>query len=694
MAEPYIPLEEAAAFEGLTYKGYASRISRNPDAFKIRNEPRESGKALVYVSISSLSSKARRLYQAEKKSRKLQGDDILVDAIANQQPPWYVEVDHHWYISNYREQYEKALELAELMREFNNYCGADKTGYSKEFAAQHGISQRTLYRTSENYLNASLWSLKYEKMTGGNYDYFKVLALCRKPKETNRFPSISDELKALIENIWFDRAFRANRGTIEMLYSKIEETYDHSNADYPSYQTVARYIKYLMDVQNGSSAAFLAERGTREWKNKMMMKGERDIKSLAVMGIVQGDEHTFDCWVQYTHSNGKVAAVRPKLVAWIDMRSRVIMGDIMCLDANSQIIKQSFIKLVYSFGVPEYILIDNGKDYTSKQMTGRKRSDRCTQALSFDSEMQGFYKSIGIKDDMRSIPYQPWSKAQIERFFGTVCSMFTKWFNSYTGTLTGSKTAGKVKKDIGSMLERGELLTMEEFYQMWQNWLNERYHFKEHSGLKRAGEQYAKPMELFENAENKYVKPAPPQSYAELLMMKSERVYVGNTGIRRFNQTYMCEELEPYITRHVDIKYNPDDITKIYAYTTDGRKIGEAHSIELLQVGYKISTKQLEEHKKKQNRQLRNNRDMLDYWTTPFELRPENITPDAQDATPTVVGGMDLTIGKQPQKVISLPMDKQYQQEIKENAKRKRISSADFYDKRGQDVLDRIKQLG
>ncbi|CAH8249920.1 hypothetical protein WJ0W_007106 [Paenibacillus melissococcoides] len=42
----------------------------------------------------------------------------------------------------------------------------------------------------------------------------------------------------------------------------------------------------------------------------------------------------------------------------------------------------------------------------------RKRNER----VSFDSETKGFYRSIGIKDDMRSLPYQPWSKAQVERF--------------------------------------------------------------------------------------------------------------------------------------------------------------------------------------------------------------------------------------------------------------------------------------
>ena len=90
-------------------------------------------------------------------------------------------------------------------------------------------------------------------------------------------------------------------------------------------------------------------------------------------------------------------------------------------------------------------------------MTGQSRKNRKID-FDFDAETIGFYQSIGIQEVGRSLPYQPWDKS-IERFFSTVCSKFSKWFESYTGTLTGSKTYAKRNKDIDKMLERGELLT-------------------------------------------------------------------------------------------------------------------------------------------------------------------------------------------------------------------------------------------
>ena len=60
---------------------------------------------------------------------------------------------------------------------------------------------------------------------------------------------------------------------------------------------------------------FLAAKGDRAWKNKRMVKALRDTRSLQVMEVLLGDEHTFDCWVSYKLPNGKVTAIKPKLVA-------------------------------------------------------------------------------------------------------------------------------------------------------------------------------------------------------------------------------------------------------------------------------------------------------------------------------------------------------------------------------------------
>ena len=322
MPDVFIALEEAAAFESVSYKTLTQRIYRNPQQYKTKSQAREGGgKDQVLISTSSLSAKARKAWRA---AQKVEGSEVIIDKRAQEAVPWYVTADLNQYTEANKKRFYEAVELAARVQDFIDYDGSDRTGYAERYALGLGISPQSLYRYMKNVLEANAWALKLEKEDGKSRDYFRALALCRKPKETGTFPSLTDEQKAIIENIWFDKRFAANLGTIEMLYERFElEAERREWEEYPSIKTVARYIKFLMGQRGAESARFLAANGTREWKNKRMMKGKRDATSLQVMEYVVGDEHTFDFWVQWTAPNGKIKAVRPKLVAWLDKEATV-----------------------------------------------------------------------------------------------------------------------------------------------------------------------------------------------------------------------------------------------------------------------------------------------------------------------------------------------------------------------------------
>ncbi len=686
MPDVFITLKEAAEFEGITYKGMTSRVSRNPKQYKTRTQPQENGgKEQVLVSVDSLTAKGRKAWRA---AQKIDGRDVVIEK-RTESAPWYVGVDLNHYTEQHKKAFYEAVELAARVQDFIDYDGPDRTAYAERYALGLGVSLPTLYRYVDNILKANAWALKMEKEDGQSRDYFRALSLCRKPKVTATFPSLTDEQKALIENIWFDRRFAANLGTIEMLYEKFEEVAEGRGWEsYPSIKTVARYIKHLMDKPGAESARYLAANGVREWKNKKMLKGRRDATSLKVMEYVVGDEHTFDFWVQWVAPNGKVKAVRPKLVAWMDMRSRAIVGDVACVNANGDTLKESLVKMLYSHpgGVPHILHVDNGKDYTKKELTGQSRKKRNID-FAFDAETVGFYQSIGIEEVGRSLPYQPWDKP-IERFFSTVCSKFSKWFESYTGTLTGSKTYAKRQKDVDGMLERGELLTMEEFFEAWTKWKNEKYHTREHRGLKDAGEKWITPISLFENGE-RYEKAAPPREYVAMLLMKADTARVYNYGITKFGVTYADSELGKYIGQHVGIKWDIDDVTKLYVYDKEGRKICEAVAPELLAFGPHCSQATLEAHMKAQKQQLKNVREALEDFTTPYELRVEQGRPS--DA----VGKLDLTIkAERSPKVIALPNDKEYRAEAAASRKAgKKTSGDEFLGKKADDALARLRAM-
>ena len=688
MPDVFITVKEAADFEGIKYNTLIQRITRNPKEYKTKAQPNDAGgRDQVTVSIASLSPKARKAYRA---AQKVDGGDVIIEQRAEQATPWYLGVDLNHYIKGHKKAFYEAVDLAARVQDFIDYDGPDRTAYAERFALGVGVSTPTLYRYVGNILEANAWALKLEREDVQNREYFRALSLCRKPKETATFPSLTDEQRAVIENIWFDRRFASNLGTIEMLYEKFEEIAEGRGWDgYPSIKTVARYIKHIMDARGAESARYLAANGTREWKNKKMLKARRDATSLSVMEYVVGDEHTFDFWVQWTAPNGKVKAVRPKLVAWLDMRSRCIIGDVACVDANGQTLKESLVKMIYSEqgGVPRILHVDNGKDYTGRVMTGQPRKKRKID-FEFDAETVGFYQSIGIEEVGRSLPYQPWDKP-IERLFSTVCSKFSKWFDSYTGTLTGSKTYAKRNKDIDKMLERGELLTMEEFFEVWTEWKNSKYHTREHRGLKDAGEKWTTPGELFAHGE-RYEKAAPPREYAAMLLMKAASARVYNYGINKFGAVYADAELGNYIGKNVGIKWDIDDVTKLYVFDEEGRKICEAVSPELLAFGPHCSQAALEEHLTKQKRQEREAREFLEERLRPYELRGTDGRRPSE-----AIGAIDLTIkANRPSKVVALPQDKEYRAEVAATTRKKKAGAGDeFLGRKADDALSRLRAM-
>ena len=695
MADAYVTLNEAAELEGTTYATMQRRVHRNPEKFLIDKEQRETGgKEMIMVAISSLSKKARTAWK-EREKLKAVAEAPVQEADQAGETPWYVEEDIDWYIENRKEDWYKAMELGNIVREFLEYDERGRTEFAETFAQERlGKGKRTLYRYTKAYQEASAWADKMHKQDGGNYDFFKVLCLCRKPKEAGTFPSFTPEVKQVIKNIWFNKEFAQNQGTREMLYEKLQAIANINHWEkIPSYQSVARYISHLMNDEGMRNAWYLASRGEREYKNKVMVKGERNTKDLQVMQVVMGDEHTFDCWVAYTHPNGKVTAIKPHLVAWVDIKSRRIIGDVMCKDANSDILKQSLLKLLYkdAGSVPQYIYIDNGKDYTARNMTGYARNDR--QRMEFDDTTKGFYKSIGIEDYHRALPYYAWTKGQIERFFGTVCNKFTKWFSSYTGTLTGSKTFAKVDKDIKRMLERGELLSMEEFFEKWTQWLHEVYEVKENGALKKQGERFKTPKSCFENSE-KYFKACPPKSYATILMMKSESCFVRNVGIKLNGYTYRSDDLCDYINSYVDVKYDPHDMATVYVFK-DGKQVCEAQSQELLVFASEngVEQKALKEHLGRQKRQIKQDRERLREANVPFTEINEQYVGFNE-----TTGGIELMISgksdRQSGKVIAIPTDKTYQNGFRGTSRKDEPEEENEYiNRKAEEALKALRAL-
>lgn len=615
----WLSLAEAAELEGVTYQAIQQKMT---SGMITKQEPNPNGgKPQVFIAIESLSEEAQeRFWRREREKRYKQEAELMHK---NHVEPWYYEVDVGWYLQRYHDEYMKAASFAQEIEKYyleKPLHYKQTTEFTRSFVADRlRITDRQFRRYLKRYNEAQKWADTKSVDTGQNFEYFKVLALCEPPR-IGMGEKLTPEMKALIENIWSSEKFQKNNCSIQLLYNQFRDLMQKRGAEYiPGYNTVKRYTDEI-NSRNYNVKTYL-KHGIDGFRNRVMMKRERDIKSLSVMQCVQGDAHTLDCWCSYTMDNGRVTAVRPYLVAFIDMRSRALWSWCLCIQPNAEVIKRALISGMYNknsspvYGVPECIYIDNGKDFTAETLTGRKRTER----FDVDDSIKGFYKSIGVQADKRALPYTPWTKAQMERYFGTLIEGFTKTMDSYTGTLTGSRTDAKVKRDIKNMLEHGELISFDELYCRLEEYINA-YHNKPHRGLKEQGEPTPTPFAVWENAQ-RYKKAAPPIEYTYTLLGRSEERIVYNIGVKLNNRTYMSEELAKYIGERVIIRYQEQDMSKVICCTFDGKFICTAHTYEKLKPLAEYDDEILNEHIKSQRRQYRAVKEEIEKMQTPYEMR-------------------------------------------------------------------------
>ena len=179
MEEVYISMKEAADLEEMLYRTFMKQVSRRESNKEIElkmERDLSGGKIRKYIKLSDLSRKAQKSYKALRKIQEPEGSDIVVENLKPEEP-WYLDMDVNWYIENYKTAYYRAVELSRILQDIINYSDTDKTEYIIKKAGELGMSQRTLYRNIDKYLEAAGWSLKMLKETGANYDYYKVLCL-------------------------------------------------------------------------------------------------------------------------------------------------------------------------------------------------------------------------------------------------------------------------------------------------------------------------------------------------------------------------------------------------------------------------------------------------------------------------------------------------------------------------------------
>ncbi len=283
--------------------------------------------------------------------------------------------------------------------------------------------------------------------------------------------------------------------------------------------------------------------GEKAWEDKCSQHNIIDYSGLRSNQQWVADHHVFDILV--VDDTGRV--FRPWVCAWLDRKSRHIVGySVTERDPNSDLILDSFAKACYACGIPDSVLLDNGKDFKVYDLF-------CNDfPMSVSREM-------GIEVH-RALPFNAKAKP-LERWFGTV-EGYCKHLPAYIGNSPARRP--EAMKGTNNQL-RDKAMPIGEFRVFFDNLVNA-YNSTPHTGDGMNGRT---PLDVYANSFTMSRRIVKDDDVLHMFLMRTSKLLkVGRNGVKvpQIGHYYEDEILYSMQREKVYVRWNTDDVRKVYIF--------------------------------------------------------------------------------------------------------------------------------
>ncbi|WP_065322683.1 transposase domain-containing protein [Tritonibacter mobilis] len=162
---------------------------------------------------------------------------------------------------------------------------------------------------------------------------------------------------------------------------------------------------------------------------------DREKSALSALECICGDYHKFDVFVRWP---GEALPVRVQGVFFSDIYSGKILSWRLSLTANSHTVQLALGDLIERYGIPQAALLDNGREFAAKVITGGTETRFRFKVR--EDDVPGLLPMLGVKVHWAT-PYSGQSKP-IERAFRDLCDRVAK-HPAFEGAYTGNKPDAK-----------------------------------------------------------------------------------------------------------------------------------------------------------------------------------------------------------------------------------------------------------
>ncbi|MBN4063445.1 transposase [Cardiobacterium sp. AH-315-I02] len=317
-------------------------------------------------------------------------------------------------------------------------------------------------------------------------------------------------------------------------------------AEHPNLNIVSerRITAFLTDWKKDNAQLWAMVSSPDKWKNVYMS---------AAGSHFDGIERLNQLWeLDSTPGDWLLTDGRHSVVGVIDMFSRRLKFYVS-KTSTAMAVCQVFRRALLDWGVPEMVRTDNGKDYVSEQF-----------CLALNE--------LEIKQQV-CIPFASEEKGTIERAMRTMSHGILNLLPGFIGHNVGDRKVIEARKSFSErIMKKGEVvevsMSSEQLQEILDKWTDHYYERSEHRGLEG--------LSPFEKALSYTGVTNVIHHMGALDMLLCEyakKRSIVKKGIRFNRHNYFNEDFATHIGKKATLKYDEQDIGRLYAYV-EGEYIG------------------------------------------------------------------------------------------------------------------------
>lgn len=402
-------------------------------------------------------------------------------------------------------------------------------------AGQHDVSASTLWNWLQ--LIAGIeWT-----------DWLPHLAPCRKGG------GLEAEIDPDLWQILISDYLRFSKPTFSSCYYRlVREHAEPRGLTVPNERTLRRKLDREVDPR-----LIVARREGADALRRTIPAQQRSVAQLHALELVNIDGHKWDVFVKFP--DGIVR--RPVMVALQDVYSRKFLSWRIGETEDRVLTRLAFADLFAKFGIPKGCLLDNGRAFASKWITGGAKS-RFRFKIR-DDEPLGLLTQLGIATHW-ALPFRGQSKP-IERCFKDFCDAIAK-HPAFEGAYTGNNPMAK-PENYG---ERA--VDWDVFVRVVAAGI------AAHNAKPKRRTEMGRQLYSFDQVFEASYAAAPIGKATDehlrlALLTADDRSTDRNSGVIELaGNRYWTPELSQIAGSRVTVRFDPDDLTKpIHVYSRDGR---------------------------------------------------------------------------------------------------------------------------